>query len=687
MLYELLTGRPAFPGETVSDVLAAVLQNEPDWTALAADTPASIRRLIRRCLIKDVRRRLRDIGDALVELEDSAEDPAAAMLPAAAIRRSQRSALVVSIAATAAVVPGLSWLAMGLVSSSSDRGSAPARFDVRSLTGDPYAPQLSPDGSTLAFTASERPFQIYVRPMDGLVAEPVTTGREGAFVTDFSPDGQWLLITAQGPGSQLERVPLAGGPAVPIAPSDGRMATWGATGTIVVGSREGLLSVPDTGGDLVRLTSVAEGEEAHFFPRFLPDGRAVLFEIWTGDRETAQVAPYDVETGESRRLVAGMAPRYAASGHLIFWRYDALWAVAFDVDSRAVSGTPIPVVDGVTAMFDGLGHYTVGGDGALVYWPVTEVRTRRSLVWVARDGTETPVSAAPRPYGSVRISPDGRKAVVDVLERGTGTIVEAVGNTDLWLLEDDGILSRFTDHPADDRDPVWSPDGARVYFGSTRDNDALNLFSKAVGGGAVTRLWSPDPGLQIASDVVPETGEVLYWQGGAGIGDDRGLQLASPDEDPHGANALLQSSVARLSPNGRWLAVASTETGQSEVRVHPFPNVDEGRWSVSEGLGASPVWGPDGRELFFQTRKAADGPVSLMVVTVEGGGVFRSSTPATIFEGRFTDGITDRITPYDVHPDGQRFLMVKEDPSPPEPPRLIVVQDWFDELRERVPVP
>ncbi len=744
-VHEMATGKKAFEGTSQASLIGAILKDEArPISALQPLSPPALDRVVKRCMAKDADDRWQTARDLHSELRWVAEGgpqvgapvsaptahpvgwrhvmPMVATGGAAALITGgigyahvilgwrYASPVVGAWAAAALMTGGAVWCLMrgwrhampylvgvavgglvigvtvwGVVRPAAPLPAPQTRFAVAPPTGvTPLLPWLSPDGRTIAFTSSD--FQVYIRPLNQLEAVPVR-GLGSTFATGFSPDGQWLLVSDRQAPGMLKRVPLAGGPATPIAEGGGRAADWGPDDTIVQGSREGLWLVSASGGERTQLTTVTEGEAAHFFPQFLPNGHAVLFEIWTGYRDTSQVALYDFNTGERRTLLPGMSPQFAASGHLVFWRDDSLWAVPFDPDRLDANGTPVPVVEGVSANFDGYAHYGLGADGTLLYVPPEAGIDQRSLVWVDRQGTEESVGAEPRPFSSMQLSPDGRQVVVEVRGSDAPTVLtQTGGNTDIWIYDlGRETTTRFTFHPAEDRWPLWTPDGEQIVFASDRDSGVLNLFSKAADGSGQVERLTTSADQQLPYDFARDGRTLVFGF--------YSLDLHSlPMDGEYKAEILLQTEFretqATVSPDGRWLAYVSNESGQNEVWVRPFPNVNDGRWPISNGLGVSPRWGPDSRELFYLTREGPADPVTMMAVANDTEPTFRPGAPVALFEGPYRLGSLDQFHSFDISPDGQRFLMIKRaSGGQSDQPPIIVVQHWFDELQRLVPTP
>jgi Tol biopolymer transport system component len=473
VLYELLTGKRAFRGETVSDTIAAVLEREPNWGALPPATPAKIRDLLRRCLQKESQHRLRDIGDARIEIEEASAAPAMPE-PAATLKGVRvlgRRALIVGVGALllVAIVTGLAiW---NLKPAPTAPPKPVSRFTITLPPGEQLSAQdyaamaLSPDGTHLAYVATQGGTQqLYLRAMDSLEATKPIPGTEGAVSPFFSPDGQWLGFFARG---KLKKVSVSRGSALTLGDAKNpRGGSWGGQGTIAFAPAavSVLQQVSDTGDTLQPLTHLEKGENSHRWPEFLPGGKAVLFAAGTSaaNWSNAQVVVQPAGTGERRNLIqAGMYPRYAPSGHLVYAQGGSLMAVPFDPQRLAITGAAVPVVEGVLqSTANGNAQYTFSATGSLVYVSGGVQATQLRLVWVSRNGAEQPLAAPARTYQIPRLSPDGRRIAVGIAEQESQT----------WLYDlSREALTRLTSEGNSNQAPAWTPDGKRIAFGSNKD--------------------------------------------------------------------------------------------------------------------------------------------------------------------------------------------------------------------------
>ena len=618
VLFEMLTGRSIFVGETVSHVLGAVLQVEPKWEALRSDTPQAVVRLLHRCLQKDRKRRLPDIGVARLELDEVLAGPTPADASRAPAHPTGRPSLF-WVAVTAVVAALVTGGAMWTLRPSPAPGSPVRSVISASPSAVPGPPSsntnlaISPDGSTIVYrTFVDGVSRLYVRRVDRLEGA-LLAGVDSVGSLFFSPDGQWIGFST-GVDSTLKKIQVTGGAAITLCPMPPgpRGASWGPDDTIIFARQgSGLFRVSAAGGEPEPLT-IPESPERHYWPELLPGGRAVLFTIALNanvSSETSQIAVLDLDTQEQRVLIeGGTHPRYV-SGHLIYSFDDTLRAVRFDPDQLEVLSDPIPVLEGLTATPSGAVDVDLSDDGALVYQTGGLQIDSRTLVWVDRQGNEDVAPAEARPYNSVRLSSDGRTVVTQVADPDNSDVV-------IYDLERD-TPTRFTFDPAFDQHPTVTRDGERVVFTSDRDEGVGNLYWKAADGtGQVQRLTTSD-NVQAASSFTPDGRLVFAEVTPTGV-----IDLGVRSMDGEGSvEWLLQEpfyeAYAELSPDGRWMAYVSNESGQFEVYVRPFPNVNDGKQQISRNGGYWPLWGPDGRELFYQTFEGPSSPVTVMAAPIE----------------------------------------------------------------------
>ncbi len=675
VLYETLSGRSAFGRGDVPETLAAVLRDDLDWDALPARTPPSIRRLLRRCLERDQARRLRDIGDARLEIEEAMRAPETqALSPGVAASALGRGRRLRAWATTAgwSLLTGLAvW---GLTRPAPTASPATHRFAIAapaSVRVEDVA--LSPDGRWLAFSgAREGRSQIYLRSMDQMEATPLS-GSEGGHRPFFSPDAEWVGFTSGASttgDAAVRKVPRAGGAPVTICQGAFSDGMWGADDIIALGSSAGIQIVPASGGVPKPVTEVAEGEY-HGAPTLLPGGRVALFYVWNGSLDTTQVEVVALETKERRRLLDGTSPQFSTSGHLVFAWKGALWAAAFDPKSLSVGGEPTRIVERAEAISVGYVPYAVSNDASLVYAP-PGAAPQELPVWVDRSsGHETPIGVSPGQFRFPRVSPDGSRIAFASGE---------AENRDVWLYDlRRSILSRFTVDPAQDADPLWTPDGRRLLFHSHRDG-AGNIYAQAADGTGEIERITAGPGEQVANAVSPDGRTLVFWIDDPDNGYDLYELALNGDRTPKPlVRTRANEASCAFSPDGRFIAYASDESGRSEIYVRPYPDVNGGKWQVSPGGGQAPVWNPRGGEIFFRIGR------ELRRVPVETASGFTAGASELLFEGAYKRGPIDEQD-YDIAPDGQRFLMIKDtaaDGAGAARSEVVLVQNWVEELKER----
>jgi serine/threonine-protein kinase len=692
MLYEMLTGRHLFRGETVSDTLAGILKTDPDWNGLPLETPASIRRLLRRCLDRDRNHRLQDIGDARLEIDDAlAGADESARLGARVVRHPARLLLPWALASVAIAV------AVAALWSGSHKSPPSTRPVMRWITTLPPTERprlaMSPDGSYLAYVADSENRAtgvVYLRRLDQFEAKPVSTFDaevRRSSVAFFSPDGRWIAYTT---GGKLKKTAITGGGSYDIC--DAVLvygADWGPDDTIIFGGvpGQGLQRVSASGGEVKPLTQpdAAKGESSHVWPHFLPTGKAVLFTSRNGPSfDNARIEVLDLKTGARRILIKdGSDARYSPSGHLIYARAGTLFAIPFDVDRLEVKGTPVPVLEGVSWFpFFGSADFALSNSGTLVYVPSRGQEEITSMVWVDRKGSVTPVLGAPaRAYSSPSLSPDGGRIAVSGIQADESTWdIFVYDLTRESLQQITSARSTSYSHA-----PVWTPDGKRLVFSSRSEAGKAGLsWTSADGSG--TPQWLIDTDVPAtAGTFLPDAKSLVFYRGVQGK-----VELMMLPLTPS-AEGLAAGPLQALIP-GNLMFPQTSPDGQllTYVSIGPSPQVFVQRLSgppeklqISTDGGVSPRWARNGHELFYRNGD------KMMSVEIETKPKLRFEKPIVLFRGRFAaspSGPQPGIG-YDISLDGKRFLMLQSASPQSGATEVRVVQDWFEELRRRAPVP
>jgi serine/threonine-protein kinase len=683
VLFEMLTSRRAFDGTDATEMIAAVVRGEPEWGLLPDGTTLRLRTLLERCLVKDPGRRLRDIGDVRYELDRVLEQPP--VEKAVPVARASFWPAALLGAAALLVGGGIAGYAGWMLRPDPPRPIA--RFSVVLPEGQRFTNTgrhlvaISTDGTRIAYSANN---QIFMRGVDQLEPVPVrgTSGEGNASGRNpfFSPDGEWLGFWQDG---EIKKVPVNGGAPVTLcaATSPPWGARWEWDNTILFGqnsnSGQGILRVSGDGGMPELLVKSEEGGAVHG-PQMLPGGRAVLFtQILRGTSwDQAQIAVESLDT-HTRKIVVngGTDARYLSTGHIVYVVEGSLFAVPFDVDSLETTGGPVPLIEGIPqagANFTGAAHFDVAASGTLVYAVGLGATGARTLVWVDRSGTEEPLGVTPRAYAYPRVSPDGTRVALDVRDEMRDIWIWDLTRKTLTRLTLDADLTRL---------PVWL-DAQRVLFTVTKNGQpGSSVRSQAADGSAPSQSLLDDAKtFWIFSSASPDGTRLIVSQGNAPW--DIGVFTLGATS---GVTMLLaqpfNESNAEISPDGRWLAFQSNETGRNEIYVRPFPNVNGSRAQVSTNGGVRPAWSRDGRELFYTWEDA------MMAVPVQTTPGFKAGTPQVVFKGDYLAPQSGRT--YDVSPDGKRFLMIKAAPEveAPASASIIVVQNWLEELKRRVPIP
>ena len=683
LLYECLTAKRVFPGETIAETLAAVLKSDPDWDALAASTPRKLLDLLARCLQKDSRRRLRDIGDAWLEMEEVLREPSQSSAAVTGPLQETQWRPRVALGLLAGLIFGV--LAAGLLfwGLTSSAPQSLMRFVVTlppnqqllqtATTSHPLA--LSPDGTRMVYVAGEsggQP-QLFLQALDQFQPR-VIPGTEGARDPFFSPDGQWVGFSVS--GGTLRKVSVAAGTPVtiwdfPATASGG--ASWGPDNRIVFAAG-GLWQVSADGDTPEQLTipDTEKGERGHFWPQILPGGNAVLFTIMT--REGARLAVLALATGQWRtleRLGEATDARYLSTGHLLFAQSERLFAVPFDLAQLQLSGSPIPVLEDLymavaVAPASG-GYYSVSDTGSLVYVLGGTEHAERTLVGVDREGQPTLLTEDRESYSHLELSPDGTQVAVEISSQGIA---------DIWIYDlERGTRSRLTATGINTH-PVWTPDGKQVafrvaltgavYWKPADGSGESQLLVQNVGAGGPTS-FSPDGRMMALEENNPTSRFDIRY-----------VTLEGDGTPVTFLETPFRERSPMISPNGRWLAYLSDESGRDEIYVQPFPEPGQ-KWPISSEGGTEPKWSPDGQELFYRNGDM------MMVVAVETESTFSAERPRILFEGSYQRDTGAGHPRYGVSPDGQQFVLVKVGEQA-TPTQINVVLNWFEELKELVPV-
>jgi Tol biopolymer transport system component len=672
VVFETLTGTRPFEGDTISDTLAAVLKTDPSWNALPGDVPQSIRRLLRRCLEKDPKRRLQAIGEARVQIEETlAGAGAAAEVPHAVPRAASRKAILVAFVASAvgmAVVMTAVFFALNggrqpPADSRSMRWTVDVPAGAALVNNIGVAPDVAvaPDGSRIAFLAiTEGTQRVWIRSLDSLTAQ-VLPGTEGASAPFWSPDGRSLAFLANGKLKRIE--PAGSNPPRTISSFTGVFGgTWNAAGVILMGSRSGLYRVADSGGEPVRIGSAQGDDGALLWPQFLPDGRHFLYTVSSSDRARNGVVIGSLDSPVATRLMDGDSNVVFARGHLVFARNATLMAQPFDLDRLALSGEARAIADGVVRGLP-LTHaaFSVSQDGALIYR--SAATEHHQLTWFDRAGRPVGTLGSVAEARVPVLSLNGEKVAVDRVDPERST-------RDAWVIDvARGYDTRLTSHPANDFAPLLSPDGTRVIFASDRDGPDASLYLKSSTGDGPEELMLGGAGDKRAQDWSPD-GKFVFFSGVDGLwmlpmaGERRPVKVT-----PSGG---VREMHPRFSPDGQWFLYDTRESGRPEVYVRRLVSGAE-KVRISTGGGRDAYWKGDGKEVVY-----LDSANTLMAVTVSIGpkftaGIARPLFPAPL-QGGAGESYVSRST-YAAAADGQRFLF----PRPAEggrPPSLTVVLGW-----------
>ncbi len=676
VLFEMLTGRRLINEPTASEALAAVLKSDLNFTALPESTPLRIRRLIERCLQRDPKQRLRDIGEARIAIDATDREPTTAT--PAAPRAAARPWLWITATALLAVALG----AMLVL-----RPAAPAPEVARFTLALPVPVDmpvslfgqlaLSRDGRRFAYRGvKDGTAGIYLRSLDNSEVK-LLPGTEGAAAPFFSPDGSWVAFIS---GGKLKKTPVLGGSPMAICdvPGNAFGGTWLSDGTIVFsrGFTMGLGRVPAAGGtpQLFMTPDPAKGESSYLWPHFLPGLNEVLFVVNPDNIASFNDAQIVIETvgkKESRQVLAsGTFPHYTTTGHLVYGNDGSLLAAPFDLRHRKTTSPGVPVVEGVSMdSGDGGIQAAISESGTLIYVPGHMYEEKSRFVVVDTAGKAEPVGEFQSSVmGELSLSANGRKVAVRIIK----------ANDDVHIYDlDRGSLARFTFEGGDEQAPVWAPDGKRVVYSAQRGSTPT-LFWKTFEGNAAPEKITDAQHRQYASSFSPDGKFLAYTEYHPQTGGD--IWVVRLDVSPRRPEPFLrtpfQEGMPVFSPDGRWIAYQSNESGKTQIHVAQFPGGGIKQQVSIEG-GTQPTWAPGGKQLFFLNGSR------LMAVDVNTQSGWSVGKPRMLFEHKFTVPSLEARRAYDVFPDGKRFLFV-ERAAQREVRELSVVLNWFEELKRKV---
>jgi serine/threonine-protein kinase len=687
VLYEMLTGQPAFQGEDVTTTLARVLERETDLGSLPPSVPPVVRHTLELCLEKDPGKRIADIRDVRLALDGRFETETRLGAGQGATARPAwwRALLPGAALLAGAVVTGLAaWSFWPMPDLTVTRFSID--LEGQSVGFEPIA--LSPDGRRIVYAANQ---QLYSRRLDQDAATPIP-GTTEALNPFFSPDGEAVAfftptqLKVVGFGGEVPRV-LAD-----IETSNGLVGAWDEQGRIFFGQggRYGLSFVPAVGGKPEPFADLADYEDLDY-PDVLPGGEWVLFtaNLTEGDWSGSDVVAQNIATGERKVVLeGGHFARYIPTGHLVFTRDATLHAMAFDPEQIEAHGPAVPIVQGVaTNERSGHAKFAVASNGTLIYTPGMASQGAASVVvHLSRDGIVGALTKEQRNYTRPRVAPAGDRVAVEV--------VDADSRVHIWVMDlETGGATQLTFEGTENRFPVWTPDGREVLFRSESDGAYVVYRKAADGAGEAARVLEGTDDQLIPSDVLP--GNILVFQD-QGEGGTRDILTFDLDGDGP-ATAFLATPAdehsARISPDGAWIAYVSTESGQPRVYARPYPSTGGGQRAVSEGTGTAPVWSPGGEELYFIGPRPDRSLMSVSIAITRT--TLNPGRPQTLFTptNRFQPSGSDYSAPYDVMPNGDGFvgvqlagLLVPEDSlGPASRPQINVVLNWFEELKRLVP--
>ena len=674
--YEMLTGEPPFTGATAQAIVARLLTEEPrSVTAQRRTVPEHVDAAIHRALEKlpaDRFQSAAQFADAL-----AGESRGESMRPARVAGRTRHRPPVIRLAPWVLVAAlGVALIAQWLRTPTSPIGADPFRFAVELAQG--LVPNrvpsvvLSRDGKRLVYSVwSAGRRMLYSQTLGDLTATPIA-GSEGAARPFLSPDGRWVAFNR---GDKLVKVAIDGGTPIALTTEFWGGGGWGRDGRIVFPQsyQEGLFEVSEAGGPATRLTrpDPARNELAHWWPQILPDGDHILFTAYRGTAEASTIEVFSRTTKQRTVLFSdGVNARYVPSGHLVFAKDETLLAVPFDLDALKVTGGAVSLADDL-AMADGEGYaaFDIAPNGTLAYLPSSSFRAELDVVFVDRRGVARPALPDPARYDNPRLSPDGTRIAVDLLPKG--------GTSDVWVFPVGSARgTRITDTPGKDFIPNWTPDGREILY--IRESPYYDMWLRAADASQPARQLIGGGADRMPGGISADGKLVTYLANLNGKPELRTMPLrGKPDERVYVSN-VVNSAKPVLSPDGKWMAYESEETGRVEVYLQSFPDPTLGRWKLSSNGASEPLWTRGGREVVFRQRD------TVMAVAVNPG-AREIGTPVPLFGGPYVfHAAWDEGHSYDVSKDGETFVMLREPPGR-QRRRIVVTLNWFAELGAKVP--
>jgi serine/threonine-protein kinase len=706
VLFEALARKRTFGGDTMTEVLAAVLEKEPDWGALPAAVPERMRSLLRRCLTKDRHGRLRDIGDARLELEETLSGPAVTAVATAVRRRASWPAVAAGFVVGAVAIGMWAWLQF--------RGVPPpeiVRFTHQLPQGQRMTPgwnpsvMFAPDGKSLAFDYEvEGIATAFQRPIDDLQQKPLG-GVKFLSTPVFSPDGRWVVMVDT-MDQALKKVAVGGGAPVPLTATDmfGR-GDWGKDGYIYFTDRYpgAVLRIPENGGAKQPVTTLnpQKNEFAHRHAQILPGGKAIMFTVVSAGMESyndARIELQVLDTKQRKILVqGGFGARYSPSGHIVYANAGNLYAVPFDLTTLEATGLPIKVVEGVLMSTNtGAAYFDISSTGARAHVPGIAEGGGRTLVWVDRKGKEDPLPLPPRSYLFPRLSPDGKTLALEVEGATHNLYSYDFARTVLTKLTTDGVSHA----------PLWTPDGKNICYRSWKAG-TMTMWSmpsdQSRSGERLTTIGARQSPVSVSRDgrflAFNQMAEVTA---GGGMAEGGMTEMASGSDVPamstgsdiwilplegtdHTPRVFKKSNFdeasPKFSPDGKWVVYCSNQSGRTEVYAEPWPGPGMRIQLSSEG-GADPLFSRDGREVFYRNGD------TMMVVQVSTAGGFKAGPPVQLWVGHYSYGMSSSCGPpgvssanYDVTADGKRFLMIKDSGQDAGSTSIVVALHWAEELK------